>query len=508
MTGTAPTYTEMESASEPADNDFELQCLTIKRLIEGGAAERADRKATDSLLNEALAGRKEAILEMPLHSCALFKYRYHDLDKLKFIDDQKYEDPEIFSRLASMYLQVKDYKKTGELFRDLALRRPLTALEDFLAFKAAFMRKDNRYLQAFEPESLMGLANRFPNIAYELLARHQLYEDSAAYQAEVDLYAKVDYAESFNEWTQRFRSLRLEETGRDRSDEGRAQNFRSDILAVYGMRCSGGSAIQDFLSDFSDIKSSAGEYLLMSGSYGLRYIKKHAYSGFAFHEMLRHHLFGTVVPVNRSFSRLLRQAAEDRQFGLLPNHVDVVEHALGGSEDRATCLQSILDGIWQNYVSRHKKKIMLKKLFSSGNFDELHKLPPFLGVMVWRDPRDQYVDQIQRGFVRKGDVVTFVSEFRAKVQKLKSGLEAASKKHRDEFVSVGFEEFVYSDDYRARLVSRIGIHAGSCADRRFDPAASSRNVGIWQGKVSDQEVAYIEKELYDFMNSSCVPRLT
>ena len=487
---------------------LDQQYLTVERLLAGDSTEQADREATYALLKEAMEGRKDALLEMPLHSCALLSYSAHDIDKLAALDSSAEESTEILSRLASMHLQISQYRKSGEIFAKLACRRPLTPLESFLAYKAAFMRRDHHLLRDFAPESVQALADKFPNIAYELLARHQMREDSAAYLKEASDYTGLADAEKLSEWSQRFGTLKFTGCQFGENEQKRAQAYLSDIVAVYGMRCSGGSAIQDFLSDSSEVKSSAGEYLLMSGVYGLRYLHKHSYSGPVFHEMLRHHFFGYAVPVNRSFSRVIRQAREDRLAGLLEEHTRVIERAFELSEHRIQLVQNLIDGVWKTYVSRYRKKILLKKLFSSGNFEHLHQIPPFVGIMVWRDPRDQYVDQCQRGFVRQGDVATFVSEFRSKVQRLKEGLSAASEKHREAFLNVGFEEFVQSPECRDKLLMRIGINAASIRGGQFDPSESKRNIGIWKNSVSSDEIAQIEKGLTEYIDSSSISLAT
>lgn len=483
---------------------LDQQVLTVERLLAADSTEVPDREATYKLMDEAIQGRRDALLEMPLHSCALLKYSAHDVDKLAALDSSPEESPEILSRLASLYLQVKQYRKSGKIFNRIAMRRPLTPLENFLAYKAAFMEGDYKFLRDFKPELVRDLAEKFPNIAYELLARHQLLEDSATYRQEALMYTGLSDSGKLDDWSRRFRALKFTGQQFDESGFKHDQDYLSNILAVYGMRCSGGSAVQDFLFDSSEVKSSAGEYLLMSGIYGLRYLHKHSYSGLVFHEMLRHHLFGNAVPVNRGFSRVLRQAREDRQAGLLEEHMKVVDQAFEFSQHKSELVLKIIDGVWENYVLRYRKKLLLKKLFSSGNFEHLYRLPPFTGIMVWRDPRDQYVDQCKRGFVRRGDVATFVKDFRSKVHRLKEGLSTASDMHREKLLNVGFEEFVQSQNCRNDLLRRIGINAASVRGQRFDPKVSSRNIGIWKNNLSSDEMSQLENGLHEYMDSSSI----
>ena len=201
---------------------------------------------------------------------------------------------------------------------------------------------------------------------------------------------------------------------------------------------------------------------------------------------------------------MLRQARADRIAGLTPLTVKAIHRGLDEEKTVRGFLDSLLLSTWRSYLDASPGPLLMNKMFSGGRLDFFGDLPPFRCIMVWRDPRDQYADQVARGFVRPGDTATFIAEFNDRIGGLRKGLRAASADHRDLFLNVGFESFVTSADYRDNLRRELGLDGSRYAPGRFLAEKSAGNVGIWRDRLSATEAAEIETALKPYLDTSAI----
>lgn len=466
-------------------------------------SESKDRTNTYKVLDEFISGVGNRLETLPHHSCSLLNYSAHDL---KRVNDFKKISTRSLERsyLSSFYIQIGCYDKAIELLDSFAQNRKLSLLEKFLKYKCLLLKKNLKKLAEFDFSDLEGLACLIPEVGSDIVARHLLIGDVKSFLSDARLY-KLDqnYIQILADVYEFAANNIFHKLGTTQN-----QNSVGNVIAVYGMRCSGGSALQDYLTDHSCVFTSAGEYLIFSGAYGLRSIDKKNGDPYEIFEFFRHHVFGLTVPVSRTYSRIVRQSIYDKNHGYLSENITAISKCLKVSTNVTDFLLYSISQFWENYTKEDGKKLLLKKLFSSGDFDLITSLPPFLGLMVWRDPRDQYVDQVQRGFVKDGDVETFVNDFRKKVVRLVSGLASASKSHRDLFINVGFEQFVKDESYRISITNLLGLSQNSHIFNNFIPEESFKNIRIWEGFHRQSDFDYISKELSDYMESSDVNPLS
>lgn len=144
----------------------------------------------------------------------------------------------------------------------------------------------------------------------------------------------------------------------------------------------------------------------------------------------------------------------------------------------------------------------------------LDMLPGSRQVVVTRDPRDVYVsglnahqvsgadkalmafdnDGMNKSFLATDDLTMFVRRFRLYHEQLSV--------EDPRVLRVGFEELI--GNYEA-VISRIFKFLELDPTRhtqprtQFDPAKSSRNVGIWRNYSRRDEMAYIERELSPYL---------
>ncbi len=465
--------------------------------------ERKNRELTYNYIKLYCDGDDDAIKMIPPHSCSLLSYSSHDLTLLhRFTSRLDDHNENFLSLLGSFYVQMQMYGKAYRIFQKLRTIRNLTQLEYFLMFKSALLSKENVYtnfLMDFDFDLVRDLHEKYPQVSFDLLSRYVknnglnfFIKESKDWGLREDVVCLLNTAYQFAKNNPYSSNL---------SNSFSSHLNYNNVVAVYGMRCSGGSALQDFLTDHKDLATSRGEYLVFSGAFGVRTLNYNVKNiPYLFYEFIRHHFLSLTVPINRSFSRIARQPVFDINNNIFDTHIATINFSFNSTSIKESIFK-ILQGTWSTYLN-NRKCLLLKKLFSSGNFELLADLPPLKGIMVWRDPRDQYVDQVQRGFVKQGDVFTFIDQFIAKVNRLKSSLLSASEQHRDAFINIGFEEFVYSESYRANIRNLLGLSANNYTMNKFNPTISLNNIGIWRNYVYLSDIKIIEEKLNKYLNSS------
>lgn len=479
----------------------EIEALT---LLVSGASEAADRRRIVGVLERFLGGDRSALGELRPHGISLADHRSQDLALMGRMEAALADsrDPAELSVLAGLRVQMRRWDDALSLYDRLAALHAPTAMEAFLAFQIARIEGRRDRLQGFDQGPLSAVAEAVPEARADLAARWLTMGKPALFARDIrGVRAHADAGEALAQMAERLPDRPHGAGGfRGRHDPG----DWARIAAVCSLRCSGGSAVQDFIVDHADARSTAGEYVALSGYMGFRSAHQSRRPLARSIEFARLQLLGLTVPVNRTASRVMRQARADRAAGLTPALIRAIDDSLESEATVRGFLDSLLLGVWRLYLEAAPGLLLMNKMFSGGRFDLFAEMPPFRCLMVWRDPRDQYADQVQRGFCAPGDTRGFIDEFMARVEALKTGLSAASAEHRALFVNVGFEPFVQSQAYRDDLRRRLGLSVDGYRPGRFVAETSLANVGIWRERCSPGEIAVIEAALKPYIDTASI----
>lgn len=118
-------------------------------------------------------------------------------------------------------------------------------------------------------------------------------------------------------------------------------------------------------------------------------------------------------------------------------------------------------------------------------------------VIVYRDPRDVYIDRRSNDrnhWRTPAQQAAFYGHGLRRYKEHRTGRGASDPGLRE----VPFERFVKDDRFRAAVRDwLLGEHADAPAARHFDPAASSRNIGIHAGLLTPTEQAQLRLALVE-----------
>lgn len=463
------------------------------------------RQLTIEGISEFINGDQAGLDRIPSHSCSMLNYSAHDKDLVnRFLALSAVgKERKKLSVDASLMIQMNDYKGAMGLYSNA---RSLDPMEAFLNYKCySFYRKTpksnivpavNFLCENFgwHDEILFDLAlnelyangeesfyKRLSNFGFNDLiisaAKHAISQGRTFFNKPTVL-AKQHFTESHYDWAQ-------------------------NVIAVFGLRCSGGSAVQDWLDDFSCVMSSAGEYVATSGIHGINNLfdilngkKRLGRNEHPLLDFIRIHCLGLTVPVNRSYERVLRQPRADKKEGVYYKNIEVLVESLQRNDNLPDFIVEWSASTWNNYVqSGGRQFLLLRKLFSGGRLENLKYLPSVKCILVWRDPRDQYLDQCERGYCRWGDVKGFIRDYREKISSLITGINVEHLKDCGKFFDVSFELFVRDRSYRDLLAHVFDIDLSYYSKKKFAPEVSSNNIGRWVEYGNQEEMDYIAKHL-------------
>jgi hypothetical protein len=166
------------------------------------------------------------------------------------------------------------------------------------------------------------------------------------------------------------------------------------------------------------------------------------------------------------------------------------------SVDRAEvedALRCFLDGALSLRAVASAGPVLLNNAIVAHQLDRLALHGDGRAVAVFRDPRDQYVSQLLESPFPHG-----CDEFVPLMEERLLGFERLLASPVGERVlPVCFERYVAEEDARATVVDWLGLDpAGFDPEREtFDPARSSRNVGIHRDHHSSAEIEQIHRRL-------------
>lgn len=119
-------------------------------------------------------------------------------------------------------------------------------------------------------------------------------------------------------------------------------------------------------------------------------------------------------------------------------------------------------------------------------------------VVVFRDPRDQYVSQVyERGETDQVACDRFIRNFKAHRARYERELKLLPD--CNVVIPVQFEAFVLSSDVRDDVAKKLGVPIESIKESKYQPSDSIKNVGIHRSFPRVGEIRKIERELGEFI---------
>ncbi len=284
------------------------------------------------------------------------------------------------------------------------------------------------------------------------------------------------------------------------------------VIITGGFLFSGSSAIYDYFRTFSGVSviemgQKEVENPLVGAYYRATKANTDRQSVLDFYLKYLLNLF---TPKNHDHLNLKRPTFsffERSRFGLSPIDLSTyIEH-----------LDVLISGVLSNEITvqRQALSLFLKGFSSSINnqpeFLLLNQSPSIMGiqainalpldskcVVVYRDPRDQFVDQVNHGALNFGkyrDVNGFIEKFRA------DRLSYLAKKENEcnsyHFVETYFEDFILSESERRRVCNELNLSFEN-STRFFNPEVSKKNIGIYKDWHNQSDILAIESELKDY----------
>ena len=126
--------------------------------------------------------------------------------------------------------------------------------------------------------------------------------------------------------------------------------------------------------------------------------------------------------------------------------------------------------------------------------------------LVHRDPRDQFAEQVKHSVRTLPYMVgKFIRDYHANVRAANALVERLRGRADASVRLVPFEEFVYSDELRAKLADEVerALTAHDLATNyesgSFVPERSRRNIGAWKRAGLDRQMARISAALSDHL---------
>ena len=281
------------------------------------------------------------------------------------------------------------------------------------------------------------------------------------------------------------------------------------LLAVSGMGWSGSGAVYGHLVDHESAAGVDGESRLIEGRCGLATLPVEPEPGDAdFHSslaaMFQYCLIGLAPCQDWEDYRHVRNARRasggPRGDIIAEASLDALHALLEASpDDRSEVLHRwmpmLLEAATFAQVGVSDRVPVLDNVVHVGNLRFAQWLPDVLFFAVVRDPRDQFLDNVQKNPHYHGDVGRFIKRYRRSRRRLDVALSTTPHSVR----AVHFEHFVRDPTYRAAVVGDVSRELGAITKPQFDPAASQRNIGFWKDSPHHEAVNAITEALPEFL---------
>lgn len=138
---------------------------------------------------------------------------------------------------------------------------------------------------------------------------------------------------------------------------------------------------------------------------------------------------------------------------------------------------------------QNKHTLLLPKIFKLGDFKGIDMLPKLTTILITRDPRDQYVDRVNSGWMEESSHKKFITQYE---NYLKQTQKYTAMYKNFKLHQYNFEDLVMKKDTRSEILKLCDL-AESGLNNNFNYEKSQKNIGIWKDYEKQDEVSEIKK---------------
>jgi hypothetical protein len=281
------------------------------------------------------------------------------------------------------------------------------------------------------------------------------------------------------------------------------------LWAVSGMGWSGSGAVYDFLRDMTGVRALRGESRLIEGKYGLVGLLKAIVAGEVdafLPDMLAYTFMGAARCRTYNDYRHVRNARRGFAGAHQFEYANAVLTFLRWVKERSRFdTGEVVQALWpvlQAYVRSASgaapgETVLLDNVVHVSNVRFAQHFRNVKFVAVVRDPRDQYVDNLDRNRNFKLTSEAFIERY-DRQRRLLSEVAGRS----DNVMVVDFERFVADVEVRRELSAWLGVRFAIRVpvNRHFIPEESAKNIGIHRDRDgAAADIALIERQLRPYL---------
>lgn len=344
---------------------------------------------------------------------------------------------------------------------------------------------------------------------YGLLAADRQKDARAAFSAFLELL--FDSSELRELWRDSFQRVADLFRGPLAAGSGPDSSGRSRIM-VSGMGWSGSGAVYAYLSEFNSVVPVEAEFQHLSGVVSLRTLREAAPEFKTYRtELLR--FFGLTLFGFARFS----DYQEYRSLNLANSYtlsnegiryaraINRTCRALAGAHDGKSldlgafsrAAEQLLDGI-PGAPESPGAIPMYDNVVKIYRMEEIDYIRGATLLCTFRDPRSTYVALYNEKVKFRPDVKSFIKSYRAKRERSAAAHERVAEKGR--VITVQFEEFVSSEEYREAVAKDLGLSPTEQEKHaHFEPWVSIKNVRNFESFSDQRAIRRIEKELSEYL---------
>lgn len=284
-------------------------------------------------------------------------------------------------------------------------------------------------------------------------------------------------------------------------------------IIVSGMGWSGSGALFDYFREFDEVHPIKGEFRLLEGKSSVKTLLKKTHKPDDFRlELLR--FFGmTLLGVDQytNYSEC-KASLLARKLALSNNRVayaegvhDFCDRIAGvfenGRFDR-TCFKSAVSGLVDTIAAikgaKQNQMILFDNIIHINNLSLIDYMDNTLLFCTFRDPRSNYVAQVNENPRFKKGIERFIWAYRTK-RSMGKGAYDSLETNRASVCFVRFEDFVLSEKYRDELAEKAGLDLQKREKHRFfRPWVSEKNVHNYKDFSDHEAIAKIESRLREY----------
>lgn len=272
-------------------------------------------------------------------------------------------------------------------------------------------------------------------------------------------------------------------------DENHKKDCSNNYIAAIGYRFSGGSALVDFLKTHLDVSSPFHEYKAISAlmpiitdntlNFESKVIKIILW--------LDRYILGILPPLHYFDVMPYNLLQNDKidftynlRIGLLSRYIE--------SNYFSFSLPLFLDSIWSSYM-QNKYTLLLPKIFKLGDFRGVDMLPNLTTILITRDPRDQYVDRVNNGWMEEDSHKKFISQYEYYIRQTEKYLNMYKDFSLHQY---NFEDLVTKQSTRDEILELCNLDKSKLGSG-FDYKKSQKNIGVWKNYQNQREIDEIAK---------------